>query len=109
MSSPTISSNSETDTNNGQENRNRRPPSFQELVAQQTWTQMPRLTERVVTGNAEEENMIRKIDLAIRCLLTQPNHQPPYQYNFQWEINDDSHISYAVLLCIREPIRPIQR
>lgn len=109
MSSSTASNNSETDTNNDQENRTRRATAFEQLVAQQTWTQMRRLTERVVTGNAEEEEMVRKIDLAIRALLTRSNHQSPYHYNFQWDIDDAPHTSYAVLLCIREPLRPIQR
>ncbi len=74
-----------------------------------TSTQTPILTERIHTQETvpPEDEMIAKINIAIRRLLTRPNHQSPYRYNFRWTIDEEPNLNYRVLLSIREPSRRI--
>jgi len=72
-----------------------------------TQTQTPVLTEQVYMGSVAEDDMVDQIDMAIRRLLTRPNHQSPYRYNFQWTIDEEPNLNYSVMLTIREPSRRI--
>ena len=72
-----------------------------------TQTQTPTLTEQVYMGGVAEDDMVDQIDIAIRRLLTRPNHQSPYRYNFQWTIDEEPNLNYSVTLVIREPSRRI--
>jgi hypothetical protein len=73
----------------------------------QVWTSLvtPILTERVYMGGIAENEMVNQIDIAIRRLLIQPNHQPPYRYCFHWTIDEEPNLNYSVVLSIREPSR----
>ncbi|CAF3069391.1 unnamed protein product [Rotaria sp. Silwood2] len=71
------------------------PPATQE--------QTPVLVEEIYTGDIREDTMVDGIDAIIRRLLTRPNHQSPYWFNFQWAINDEHGLNYSVTLTIHEP------
>jgi hypothetical protein len=79
------------------------PQSSQVSTSLVTLTQTPILTERIYMGGAAEDEMVDQIDAAIRRLLTRPNHQSPYRYNFEWTINEQPNLNYNVFLRIREP------
>ncbi len=61
----------------------------------------PILTEQVYTGGRAEGEMVDQIDIAIRHLLTRPNHQSPYRYVFEWMIDEKPNLNYSVELTIR--------
>jgi hypothetical protein len=81
------------------------PQSSQVLMSPETSTQTPILTEQVYMTSVAEDEMIHKINVEIRRLLTRPNHQSPYRYNFRWRIDEEPNLNYSVFLCIKEPSR----
>ncbi len=63
----------------------------------------PVLTQQIYMGSVAEDEMIDQINAVIRRLLTRPNHQSPYRYNFEWTVHEESNLNYSVVLMIREP------
>jgi len=85
-------------------NKENNPPQSSEVsTSLVTQTQTPMLAERVYMGSVAEDDMVDQVDTAIRRLLTRPNHQSPYRYNFEWTVDEQPNLNYSVLLSIREP------
>ena len=86
--------------NGGNNQHNDRPPR------RHSPGRTPILRESVHLGYGGEEIMLEQIDSAVRRLLTRPNLQSPYRFNFQWTVNEDeTGLNYTVMLGIREPAR----
>ena len=95
-----MSSNNQSQQANNSNNPNndRTPP--------QSPGRTPILREEFHRGYGGEEIMLDQITRAVRRLLTRPNHQSPYRFNFQWTVDDEeTGLSYTVVLGIREPAR----
>jgi hypothetical protein len=93
----------ENENANNINKENTPPQSSQASTSIITPTRTPILTERIYMGSGAEDDMIDQIDAVIRRLLTRPNHQSPYRYNFEWTVDEEPDLNYSVLLCIREP------
>jgi len=89
--------------NGNEENIPPSPQSSQASTSVVTPTQTPVLIQQFYMGGVAEDEMIDQINAVIRRLLTRPNHQSPYRYNFEWTVHEESNLNYSVVLMIREP------
>ena len=68
-----------------------------------TRIETPILAEDIYVGGVAEQDLVNQVNAVIRCYLTRPNHQSPFQFVFDWTVNEEPNLNYFIELRIHEP------